>query len=135
MRDSENLSVRICYPTEQVNDILHEEKGHDVYALLTDSKYKISEEDQQKIAEKFQEHDQLLAAIYTDTKEKDGIKYLRSYDPKKELQETNVFINGKIRQNLQYRQMQDPNKNLLFQIMQQGLLIIHLAEPLVYDSN
>lgn len=111
------------------NDVLHNnEETYDIYGFMQPNYWFNHNYSVERIVKKFQELPH-VGAIYTDFFDEKP-NYLDPFSHKLQPLNTSIFINGRYRHMLQFA-TEDVFSGMMLQMMQRGLLIIHIAEQLL----
>ena len=111
------------------NDILHNQDNvFDIYGFLKPNFWFNYDNSIEQIVKKFQQFPK-TCAIYTDEETK-KIEYFESFNQYISPFNTSLFINGLYSSMLRF-DSDRPFENAILQMTQKGLLMIHLAEPLL----
>ena len=110
------------------NEILVSSDEYDIYGFLQPDYWFNQPDSMEKIVKKFQEYPQ-TCAIYTDFVDRKP-RYLSPYNPQIQPLNTSLFISGRFKNMISFPE-QHMFEQVMFNMMHNGLLIVHIAEKLL----
>jgi hypothetical protein len=111
------------------NNILHnEERPFDIYGFLKPNYWFNHDDSLERITRKFNAYPQ-ICGVYTDFIDEKPY-YLDQYSPNLQPLDVCLFISSRYKNMIEFSAEQ-PFSNVMFQIMQRGLIMIHIAEQLL----